>query len=162
MTFDRIVNAAAVIAAAVALMLALASLTVIGAAEAKTAPVFTGIVKGVAVGGYDAVAYHTEGKAVVGSKAITLQHEGAEWRFASEANRAAFQAAPHTFAPQYGGYCAWAVSEGYTAKGDPQAWSIVGGKLYLNYNKPTQSTWEKDATKRIVKGDARWPGLLAK
>jgi len=131
-------------------------------ASAQVAPVFTGIVKGVAVGGYDPVAYFTAGKPVRGSKDITHTHEGATWRFASEANRAAFMADPAKYAPQYGGYCAWAVSQGYTAKGDPNAWKIVGDKLYLNYNRSVQRSWEKNAAGNITKADANWPKVLTK
>lgn len=122
--------------------------------------VFTGIVKGVAVGGYDPVAYFTEGKPVKGREDIALEHEGVRWRFASEANRDAFKAEPAKFAPQYGGYCAWAVSRGYTAKGDPNAWSVVGGKLYLNYDLSVRRDWQKDIPGNITKGDANWPKVL--
>jgi YHS domain-containing protein len=131
-------------------------------ASAKQAPVYTGIVKGVAVGGYDPVAYFTQGKPVKGEAGITLDHMGATWRFASEANRAAFQADPARYAPQYGGYCAWAVSQGYTAKGDPSAWTIAGGKLYLNYDQAVKRGWEKDIPGNVAKGDANWPKVLAK
>jgi hypothetical protein len=72
----------------------------------------------------------------------------------------AFQAAPAKYAPAYGGYCAYAVSQGYTAKGDPEQWSIVGGKLYLNYNASVQSTWKEDTAGYITKGDANWPKVL--
>jgi hypothetical protein len=131
-------------------------------AEAAEPPVFTGIIKGVAVGGYDPVAYFTQGKPVKGSNDVTAEHEGATWRFATAENRAAFRADPAHYAPQYGGYCAWAVSQGYTAKGDPQAWTIHGGKLYLNYDKAVRATWEKDIPGNVRKGDANWPGVLAK
>lgn len=130
--------------------------------SAKTAPVFTGIVQGVAVGGYDPVAYFSSGKPARGLKTITHSHKGVTWRFASEANRKAFKSDPAKYAPQYGGYCAWAVSQGYTAKGDPKAWKIVGGKLYLNYNKSVQRTWEKNTSGHIMKADANWPKLLTK
>jgi len=129
-------------------------------AAAKEAPVFTGIVKGVAVGGYDPVAYFTDGKPVPGRADIILEHMGATWRFASEANRGAFQADPAHYAPQYGGYCAWAVSQGYTAKGDPQAWTVADGKLYLNYNKSVKRDWERNIPGNIAKGDANWPHVL--
>ena len=122
--------------------------------------VYTGIVRGVAVGGYDPVAYFTEGKPVRGSRDISLEHDGATWRFATEASRAAFQADPAKYAPQYGGHCAWAVSQGYTAKGDPNAWSIVDGKLYLNYNRSVQRTWERNTASNIRKGDRNWPSLV--
>ena len=123
--------------------------------------VFTGIVKGVAVGGYDPVAYFTSGQPVRGDKAITLQHDGATWRFASAANRDAFKADPVKYAPAYGGHCAWAVSQGYTAKGDPNAWKIVKGRLYLNYNKSVQKTWEKNIPSNISKADKNWPKLTS-
>lgn len=124
--------------------------------------VFTGLVKGVAVGGYDPVAYFTDGKPVPGRVELTLEHEGAVWRFASEANREAFRLDPAKYAPQYGGYCAIAVASGYTAKGDPKAWTIVGEKLYLNYSKAVQKSWEQDIPGNIRKGDAQWPRVLEK
>jgi YHS domain-containing protein len=124
--------------------------------------IFTGLVKGVAVGGYDPVAYFTERKAIAGSKDITLEHEGVVWRFASAANRDAFKADPAKYAPQYGGYCAWAVSQGYTAKGDPKYWKVVGGKLYLNYNASVQQNWQKDVPGHIAKADRNWPKVLDK
>ena len=122
--------------------------------------VYTGLVSGVAVGGYDAVAYFTEKKPVRGSKDITAKHAGVTWRFASAANRDAFVANPGRYAPQYGGYCAWAVSNGYTAKGDPNAWSVVDGKLYLNYNKSVRKKWSRDTAGNIAKGNANWPSVL--
>lgn len=131
-----------------------------GAAQAGSAEVFTGLVRGVAVGGYDPVAYFTDGKATRGSKGITLEHQGVTWRFATEANRTAFEAEPAKYAPQYGGYCAWAVSRGYTAKGDPNAWKIVDGKLYLNYNRSVQRSWARNTASNIRKGDANWPSVL--
>ena len=131
-------------------------------AHAKEAPIYTGIVKGVAVGGYDPVAYFSEKKAVAGKADITLEHEGTTWRFSSPANRDAFKADPAKYAPQYGGYCAWAVSQGYTAKGDPNVWSVVDGKLYLNYNRSVQTGWEKNTPGNIKKGDANWPRVLGK
>ena len=132
------------------------------AAQARKPPVFADIVKGVAVGGYDPVAYFTRGKPVAGDPEITLQHDGATWRFASTESRDAFRADAAKYAPQYGGYCAWAVARGYTAKGDPQAWTIANGKLYLNYNKSVQKSWEKDISGNVEKGDANWPAVLAK
>jgi hypothetical protein len=84
------------------------------------------------------------------------------WRFASERSRDAFKAAPETYAPQYGGHCAWAVSQGYTAKGDPKYWKVVNGKLYLNYNAQVQRDWERDVAGHIGKGDKNWPAVLGK
>ena len=137
-----------------------ASLMAAHQAHAGKSAVFTGIIKGVAVGGYDPVAYFTKGQAIKGSKKITTKKDGVVWRFSSEENRAAFAASPEKYAPQYGGYCAWAVSQGYTAKGDPKAWKIVGGKLYLNYNRKVQRTWAKNASRNIAKADANWPKVL--
>jgi YHS domain-containing protein len=117
---------------------------------------------GLALKGYDPVAYFTEKKPLQGKPELTAAHEGATYRFASAANRDAFMAAPAEYAPQYGGYCAWAVSQGYTAKGDPKAWSIVDGKLYLNYNADVYKTWQKDASGNIVKADKNWPKVLEK
>ena len=122
--------------------------------------VYTGLVSGVGLGGYDAVAYFTEKKPVRGSKDITAKHDGVTWRFASTSNRDAFVANPSRYAPQYGGYCAWAVSNGYTAKGDPNAWSVVDGKLYLNFNKSVRRRWSQDIPGNIKKGDRNWPSVL--
>ena len=129
-------------------------------AVAAEPPIFTGLVKGVAVGGYDPVAYFTEGKPVKGSQDFTLQHEGATWRFSSAENRAAFEADAARYAPQYGGYCAYAVSKGYTAKAEPDAWTIHDGKLYLNFDKSVRTLWEKDIPGYVKKADANWPGVL--
>jgi hypothetical protein len=67
-----------------------------------------------------------------------------------------FQANPEAYAPQFGGYCSFAVSEGYTADGDPEAWKVVDGKLYLNYNKEVKAKWEQNQSERIQKGSANW------
>lgn len=114
-----------------------------------------------AIHGYDPVAYFTEGKPVEGKAEFSHSYEGAEWRFATAANRDAFAADPARYAPQYGGYCAWAVSEGYTASTDPDAWRIEGGKLYLNYSLSVQEQWEEDIPGNIAKADTNWPDLKA-
>lgn len=124
--------------------------------------VFTGIVSGVGAGGYDVVQYFEQGKPVAGDASFTAKHDGATWRFVDAASRDKFLADPARYAPQYGGYCAWAVAEGYTAKGDPNAWSIVAGKLYLNYNTSVRATWERDTARNIARGDANWPKVLTK
>ena len=114
---------------------------------------------GTALSGYDPVAYFTEGAPRAGDPAITAEWGGASWRFVSTANRDAFLAAPETFAPQFGGYCAWAVAEGSLAPIDPDAWSIVGGKLYLNYSSRIRRKWEGDIPGNIARAEANWPGL---
>lgn len=143
-------------AAALGLAVALAA-----PAAARTAPVYTGVFNNVAVSGYDPVAYFTVGKPVKGDPKFKATFQGAEFRFASAANLARFKANPVAFAPQYGGYCAWAVSQGYTASGDPMVWKIVGGKLYLNYNAEIGQRWSKNIAGFIKSGDANWPKLLA-
>jgi YHS domain-containing protein len=135
----------------------------VSVSHAREPQVFTGIVKGIAVGGYDPVAYFTAAKPVPGKPEFTHVHDGATWRFASAANRDMFVADPTKYAPQYGGYCAWAVSsQNYTAKGDPNAWSIVGGKLFLNYNKDVQKTWEQNTASNISLANGHWPKVLDK
>lgn len=114
---------------------------------------------GMAIQGYDPVAYFTEGEPVYGSPEFTHDYAGATWQFASAANRDAFAAEPERYAPQYGGYCAWAVSQGYTASTDPDAWRIEDGKLYLNYSKSVQSRWAEDIPGNISKADSNWPDL---
>jgi YHS domain-containing protein len=128
-------------------------------AIAGKAKVFTGIVDGVAVGGYDPVSYFS-GAPLEGKPEITSSWNGAEWRFATEANKAAFVAAPEKYAPQYGGYCAFAVSKGATAKGDPEAWTVADGKLYLNLSKGIREQWQSDIPGNIAAADANWPKVL--
>ena len=121
--------------------------------------VFTGSAPGVAIHGYDPVAYFTAAKPVKGTAAFAHEWNGVTWHFASAGNRDAFAAEPARYAPQYGGYCAYAVSQGYTAKIEPDAWSIVEGKLYLNYDRGIRSKWEKDTGGYIDKANTNWPGL---
>jgi len=116
--------------------------------------------RGGAIRGTDPVAYFTEGKPVPGSREFTAEWQGAEWRFASAGNRDLFLADPEAYAPQYGGYCAWAVAQGYTASTVPEAWEIVDGKLYLNYSLGVREQWRQDIPGNIRKGDANWPGVL--
>jgi len=123
-------------------------------------PVYQSFLGGTAINGYDPVAYFDEGRPVEGSSAFTHDWNGATWRFSSAENRDRFAATPEAFAPQYGGYCAWAVSQGYTASTDPEAWKIVDGKLYLNYSKSVQAQWEGDIPGNIAKGDTNWPRVL--
>jgi YHS domain-containing protein len=116
---------------------------------------------GLALKGYDAVAYFGEGKLVAGSPSFIHRWQGVEWRFASAANRDAFAAEPEKYAPQYGGFCAWAVANGYTAEIDSAAFRIVENRLYLNYSKSVQRDWEKDVPGNISKANGNWPKLSA-
>ncbi len=131
-------------------------------AAAASPEIFTGRFSGLAVSGYDPVAYFDEGAPVKGKKEFSLEHDGATWRFSSGDNLAKFKADPEAYAPQYGGYCAWAVSQGYTAPANPDNWSVHGGKLYLNYDDKVQSDWLKDPDGFIEKAGANWPGVLSK
>ena len=95
-----------------------------------------------------------------GAKEFTHEYNGAEWRFSSAENLATFKADPTAYAPQYGGYCAWAVSQGYTARGNPNNWRIVDNKLYLNYNDKVQADWLKDIPGFIALANGNWPSVL--
>ena len=109
--------------------------------------------------GYDAVAYQTDNAAVKGTTQYTATYEGNTYRFASAAHRDAFNAAPAKYVPAYGGYCAYGVSRGYKVKVDPEAFTVVDGRLYLNYDKGVQGRWLKDIPGYVAKADANWPGL---
>lgn len=113
-----------------------------------------------AIDGHDAVAYFHEGRPVKGKAEFSAVYNGARWAFASAANRDRFRAAPEDFAPRYGGYCAYAVSQGYTAPIDPAAWKIVDRRLYLNYSKSVQRRWEADQARHIRNADRNWPAVL--
>ena len=122
--------------------------------------VLTSTFSNVAVSGYDPTAYFTQQQAIEGNKAFTLQYEGADYRFASAENLELFKSDPEQYLPQYGGYCAYAVAQGYTASIDPQAWSVVDGKLYLNYSTGVRSRWLQDVPGYISAADSNWPGVL--
>ena len=134
-------------------------IAVIVPAASAEPPVYTGTFSNIAVQGYDPVAYFTEGKPVKGSKEFTTEYKGAVFRFVSAANRDAFLAEPDAYAPQYGGYCAWAMADGKYAKGDARYWKIVDGKLYLNYNAKIADKWHTDIPGFIDKADAHWSEL---
>lgn len=146
------------------LALALTAVTALAPyhASARQAEVYVDSSSKLAVSGYDPVAYFVVGKPVKGNRAFTSTHAGAQFVFASAANKATFDADPAKYAPQFGGYCSWAVSQGYTASTDPQAWKIVGGKLYLNYSPDVAVTWARDVPGNIAKGNANWPVVLDK
>lgn len=127
-----------------------------GAAPAKAGPVnLEG--GGVAIAGFDPVAYFIDGRATPGRPDIAAEHGGAAYRFASDANRTAFLADPERYLPQYGGYCAFGLARGYKAVIDPKAFTIAGGKLYLNYNVAIQDQWRRQQAADIRRADANWP-----
>ncbi len=146
--------------AALAALVAASVLPQLSTPASAKDPVYTSTFSSVAVSGYDAVAYFKDGKPVEGSSDYEFEWNGATWRFANASNLEAFRKDPAAYAPQYGGYCAWAVSQGYTASTDPTAWRIVDGKLYLNYSHSVQRRWEQDIAGNIVKGDGNWPKVL--
>lgn len=116
--------------------------------------------EGLAISGYDAVAYFTESKPVEGKAEFTHEHEGAMWQFASMENLEMFKSDPASYAPQYGGYCAYAVAKGKAKSIDPAAWKIIDNKLYLNHTMDVQKKWLKDTDTGIAEADTMWPSLL--
>jgi hypothetical protein len=114
---------------------------------------------GVAVQGYDMVAYFSQNAAVKGSASFTHEWNGVRWQFANAQNRDAFAGEPGKYAPAFGGYCAYGISRGYAVDIDPDAFSIVEGTLYLNYSRSVQRTWNEDRAGHIEKARQRWPEI---
>lgn len=118
-------------------------------------------VDGVALRGTDPVAYFEQGAAVAGEARFALMWRGSYWHFSNAHNQTLFEANPAMYAPQYGGYCAYAMSKGAIASTDPAAWTIHQGRLYLNYSVNVRSIWSEDIPGNIIKADGFWPGILA-
>ncbi len=115
---------------------------------------------GIAIRGYDPVAYFTAKTPTKGTSAHSIRWQRVTWYFASAKNRELFDEDPQKYAPQYGGYCAWAVAaKGQAYSIDPTAWSVVDDKLYLNYSHDIQNRWEKDIPGFIATGNKKWPKL---
>lgn len=112
-----------------------------------------------AIKGYDPVAFFTDNKPIKGAPEITYTWNGAIWHFATIKNRDAFAASPEKYAPQFGGYCAYGVSQNHKSPTDPFAFTLVKDKLYLNYNPKVKELWTKDTTANIMKAEKNWPGL---
>lgn len=115
-----------------------------------------------AINGYDTVAYFTEHKPVKGQDAFAYEWKGAKWKFASEKNLDLFKKDPEHYAPQYGGYCAYGVAKDDLVKIDPQQFTVLGGKLYLNYDADVQKDWLKDRDGFIIQANDKFPLLLKK
>lgn len=128
-------------------------------ARASTAPVFS--YDGVALRGADPVAFFQEDTHRIGSADFTADWNGAIWHFISAANRDTFVADPDRYAPQYGGYCAFAMSRGAIASSVPEAWTIHEDKLYLNYSVEVRTMWRRDIAGNNALADQHWPGILA-
>lgn len=141
-------------------LLAIALVMTVLVVNAQKAEVFMS--DGVAIHGYDAVAYFTQSKPVKGDSKFSFKWNNATWYFASQQDLDLFKTNPEKYAPQYGGYCAFGVSEDHKAPTQPEAWTIVNGKLYLNYNTDVRANWQKDVTKRILKADENWPAIKNK
>ncbi len=114
---------------------------------------------GIAIKGYDAVAFFKQSKPVKGLDKYSYQWNNATWLFSDEESRAAFKAAPEKYAPQYGGYCAYGASEGHKAPIETDTWSVVNDKLYFNYNKKVKEIWQKDEENLIKIADQKWPAI---
>lgn len=136
------------------------SLLLLSLPASAESEIYTKFFSDLAVSGYDSVAYFQEAKPVKGSDDFTLNYKGAVWQFKNQANLDTFTLNPEKYAPQYGGYCAWAVAQDNTAKGDPKQWYIHEGKLYLNYDKDIRDKWLKDKEALIKQADALWPTVL--
>jgi len=117
---------------------------------------------GIAIRGFDTVAYFTENKAVKGKRSLSTEWNGATWYFSKQEHLDLFTASPESYAPQYGGYCAYGVAVDNLVKIEGDLWDIVDGKLYLNYNKKWQKKWRSDIPGYIKSADAKFAGLLAK
>jgi len=129
-------------------------LTITGSLLAQKSEVFT--TSDGAIRGYDPVAYFMAGKPVKGDAKFSYTWRGASWHFASQQNLDLFKSNPEKYAPQYGGYCAYGTAKGHKAPIDPQAWTVLNGKLYLNYDADVKATWDKDRPGYIQKADKNW------
>lgn len=116
---------------------------------------------GLAIRGYDPVAYFRDGGPRLGKKEFSVNHGGATWRFRSAEHKALFEADPERYLPAFGGFCAYGASRGYLVKIEPEAWSIVNGRLYLNYDLSVRKTWLRDTAAYIARADRKWPTLHA-
>lgn len=123
-------------------------------------PIYTGTFNNKAVGGYDTTTYFNAGGPVKGLDTFKTNWRGANWYFVSQTNLEKFNANPEKYAPQYGGYCAWAAAHGTLAKGDPKIYDIENGKLYLNYDQSIQNSWTPRKAELITKADAQYPSLV--
>ncbi|MEQ8311036.1 MAG: YHS domain-containing (seleno)protein [Sphingopyxis sp.] len=134
---------------------------IVVAPNAAAKPVYIGVEGGnVAVSGYDAVSYLIgDGVPVKGSADFAVEHDGAVYHFASAVNAARFAADPGAFVPQYGGHCAWAMARGYLAPGDPLAYAVVDGKLYLNFNQAVKTKWDADRAGFIAAAEKNWAAM---
>jgi YHS domain-containing protein len=109
-----------------------------------------------AINGYDAVAYFTLNKAVLGNEAYLYNWKNANWNFSSEENKKLFIENPEKYTPQFGGYCSFAVSKGFTANTDPTSFEIIDEKLYLFADEGMKSNWKENQNENLQKCEANW------
>ncbi len=138
---------------------AVAATLIAPVAQAQDLPVFY-VTGGAAIAGYDAVSYFNDGTPVRGQPEYAVMWKGAEWHFASAENREAFERNPRAFAPQFGGYCAYAMAMGSLSSTDPKAWQVVDGRLYLTHSPAIERIWSEDPAEYIRMADAHWPLVL--
>jgi YHS domain-containing protein len=112
---------------------------------------------GVALRGYDPVSYFTEGKPQTGLPAHTYVYKGSKFQFASADNQRLFADNPDKYAPQFGGFCAYGTAQGYKVSTQPDAFAVVDGKLYLNYNREVVKIWQQDVPGNIARAERNWP-----
>lgn len=117
---------------------------------------------GLAIRGYDPVAYFRDGGPRLGKPEFSVRHGGATWHFASAAHKALFEADSERYLPAYGGFCAYGTSRGYLVKIEPEAWSIVEGRLYLNYDLDVRKTWLGRTKTYIARAEGNWPRLTTR
>ena len=113
----------------------------------------------IAIKGYDTVAYFTDAKAVKGSSQFEYVFDDARWWFSNAAHRGMFVADPEHYMPQYGGNCAGATAFGVVVPGDPTAWTIVDGKLYMVAGKKSLNQWKANSAENIKQANAHWPAI---
>lgn len=138
----------------------LLSTVLVGCTSLGNEPTFQD--EGIAVNGYDVVAYFTEGQPVKGQLAFSSQYKNTQWLFSSEEHKLLFEKNQQQYLPQYGGYCAYGMSKGFVVDTDPNAFTILDDKLYLNYSLGVRETWLKDTDVYIERANNNWLEKLAK
>jgi YHS domain-containing protein len=142
------------------LIIAITFISTISSVSAQKSAVYAP--GGIALAGYDAVAFFTQAKPVKGLATYSYNWDGANWLFADKANLESFRKSPDKYAPQYGGYCAYGTSQGHKAPTQAKTWTIVDNKLYFNYNSQVKEIWVKNQTALIDSANMKWPMIMNK
>ncbi len=116
--------------------------------------------EGVALAGYDAVSYFDGSTPIMGMPENSVMWKGARWHFTSQENRELFESNPRAFAPQFGGYCSYAMAMGVLKSSDPRAWKVVDGRLYLTHSIEIEEIWQQDQAEYIEMAEENWPAIL--